>query len=214
MKRLTLAVAVALFGGALSPVPGEAAGDTAKGKALYASCQECHGANGEGSQDNNAPRLAGQHDWYLLRQTENFRSGVRGEHPDDTFGRQMVAPARELTDEQAVADVVAYITTLEADAPPRTEMTGNPEAGQELFRDCTKCHGTKGQGMRDTGIRGDAPRLTGQQDWYLIRQLENFKAKVRGLHEADKEGRKMWAATTLGAGKDIRDVVAYIQTLE
>ena len=60
----------------------------------------------------------------------------------------MVAPARELTDEQAVADVVAYITTLEADAPPRTEMTGNPEAGQELFRDCTRCHGTKGQGVR------------------------------------------------------------------
>ena len=94
-------------------------------------------------------------------------------------------------------------------------MTGDPEAGQELFGDCTACHGTKVQGMRDTGQRGDAPRLTGQHDWYLIQQLENFKAKVRGLHEADKEGRKMWAGiVTLGAGKDIRDVVAYIQTLE
>jgi cytochrome c oxidase subunit 2 len=215
MKRLTLAVVVALFGGALSPVPGEAAGDTAKGNALYASCQECHGANGEGSQDNNAPRLAGQHEWYLLHQMDNFRSGVRGEHPEDTFGRQMVAPARELMDKQAIADVVAYILTLEAEAPARTEMTGDPEAGQELGRGCAQCHGTKGQGMWDMRSDGYTPMLTGQHDWYLIRQLENYKAKVRGLHEADKEGRKMWRETvTLGAGKDIRDVVAYIQTLE
>ena len=68
--------------------------------------------------------------------------------------------------------------------------------------------------MWDMRSDGYTPMLTGQHDWYLIRQLENYKAKVRGLHEADKEGRKMWRETvTLGAGKDIRDVVAYIQTL-
>ena len=33
----------------------QAAGDPAKGKALYATCASCHGAKGEGNQALNAP---------------------------------------------------------------------------------------------------------------------------------------------------------------
>ena len=42
----------------------QAAGDPAKGKALYATCASCHGANGEGNQALNAPAIAGQKEWY------------------------------------------------------------------------------------------------------------------------------------------------------
>ena len=51
----------------------QAAGDPAKGKALYATCASCHGANGEGNQALNAPAIAGQQEWYLTRQLKNYQ---------------------------------------------------------------------------------------------------------------------------------------------
>ena len=89
------------------------AGNPETGKDVYTTCQACHGANGEGNETLNAPRLAGQHAWYLQRQLQNFKAGVRGAHPDDTYGQQMAPMAQTLPDEQAVNDVVAYILSLD-----------------------------------------------------------------------------------------------------
>ena len=52
-------------------------------------------------------------DWYLARQLQNFKSGVRGVHPEDEYGFQMTSMVQALADEQAINDVVAYINTLE-----------------------------------------------------------------------------------------------------
>ena len=60
----------------------------------------------------NAPRMAGMTDWYLARQIENFKEGIRGAHPTDFYGFQMSLMAKTLHDEQAVNDLVAYINTL------------------------------------------------------------------------------------------------------
>lgn len=86
--------------------------DIDSGRKHFVACQGCHGENGEGNPLMNAPRLAGQHDWYLLRQLQNFRSDLRGAHQDDPYGRLMSSMAKTLVDEQAVRDVVAYISTL------------------------------------------------------------------------------------------------------
>ena len=51
-------------------------------------------------------------DWYIKRQLENFRSGVRGSHLSDYYGFQMGLMAQTLHDEQAMNDLVAYINTL------------------------------------------------------------------------------------------------------
>jgi cytochrome c oxidase subunit 2 len=51
-------------------------------------------------------------DWYLKRQLQNFRQGLRGAHPQDFNGAQMALMARSLADEQAVNDVVAHIDAL------------------------------------------------------------------------------------------------------
>ena len=67
----------------------QAAGDAEKGKVLYNICTACHGPNAEGNPALNAPANAGQDPWYLTRQLKNFRTGIRGAHPDDTFGAQM-----------------------------------------------------------------------------------------------------------------------------
>jgi cytochrome c oxidase subunit 2 len=88
------------------------AGDPEKGRALYGVCAACHGPKAEGMRELNAPALAGREDWYLARQIENFKKGIRGAHPDDVYGRQMAPMAQVLADTQAIEDVVAYLTSL------------------------------------------------------------------------------------------------------
>lgn len=88
--------------------------DAANGRALYATCTACHAADGSGVEALGGPALAGLDDWYLVRQLENFRDGVRGGHPDDTLGAQMRAAAQVLPDDEAIRDVVAYINSLQS----------------------------------------------------------------------------------------------------
>jgi len=88
------------------------AGDPVKGQTLYATCGACHGANGEGMQALNAPSLAGQEEWYVIRQLQNFKNGIRGTNPKDIFGMQMAPMAMTLPTEQAIEDVAAYISSL------------------------------------------------------------------------------------------------------
>ncbi len=89
-----------------------AEGDPARGEGLYAVCATCHGPQGEGMQAMNAPALAGREEWYLVRQLENFKSGVRGGNPGDTFGATMAPMAMTLPDKQAMEDVAAYLASL------------------------------------------------------------------------------------------------------
>ena len=213
MKCYLLIFHLVFFG--VFQISAFADGDPVKGKALYATCVACHGQDGEGLQATNSPRLAGLHDWYLLSQLQKFRSGLRGANPEDTFGAQMVPIAKALPNEQALLDVVAYIGTLKASNPPRTEMSGflDPVRAQEIK--CWNCHGTKGQGLKEAFKGIDGPRLAGQHDWYLIRQLKNFKAGIRG-DSKDKGGLEMRvrAKVMLENEQMIKDIVAYIGTLE
>lgn len=48
----------------ITPFTVQAEGDAARGQVIYEVCQDCHGENGEGNHDLNAPSLAGQYDWY------------------------------------------------------------------------------------------------------------------------------------------------------
>jgi cytochrome c553 len=106
---------VAAYVAGLPPVSPPATlhgGDAARGQALYAPCVACHGADGAGIQQLNGAPLRASSDWYLLRQMQNFRSGVRGTNPLDTSGALMRPMSMTLADEQAILDVIAYIATL------------------------------------------------------------------------------------------------------
>ncbi len=83
------------------------------GKALYATCTTCHGADGQGNQDFGAPKLTDLTPKYMHRQIQYFQDGVRGADPQDAQGMTMAAFAKLLKDDQAIADVVAYIKTIE-----------------------------------------------------------------------------------------------------
>ena len=87
-------------------------GDVGRGRSLYQSCAACHGDSGLGNASLSSPPLAGQSDWYLATQLENFRTGARGGAAGDTQGALMRAAAATLADAGAVRDVVAYINTL------------------------------------------------------------------------------------------------------
>ncbi|HEX7034459.1 MAG TPA: c-type cytochrome [Pseudomonadales bacterium] len=100
--------------GTLPDVPAEPTiqGDAAAGQKAYVVCASCHGQKAEGLEQMGGPRLAGQNDWYLVRQLHNYKSNLRGYDPKDIFGKQMQPMANTLTSDQAINDVVAYINTL------------------------------------------------------------------------------------------------------
>jgi cytochrome c oxidase subunit 2 len=109
---MTPALLALAFGLACWSPTGFAAGDVERGKTLFAVCATCHGDRAEGMQEMNAPALAGREEWYLKRQLQNFKSGARGTDSSDIYGLQMAPMAQLLQDEQAMADVAAYLASL------------------------------------------------------------------------------------------------------
>ncbi|MBT9466638.1 c-type cytochrome [Hydrogenophaga sp.] len=178
------------------------------GKNLYAVCVACHGANGEGNVALNSPKLAGQSAWYLERQLHLFKSGARGTHEKDTFGKMMAPMAATLADGSAVADVVAYIASL-PDTRPASTIKGNADKGRARWATCAACHGAEGQGIAAT----NAPRLQGMNDWYMATQLKNFREGVRGAHPQDIYGGQMGLVSEmLRDDAAVGDMLAYINT--
>lgn len=87
---------------------------------------------------------------------------------------------------------------------------GDASRGEPLYAVCSGCHGADGMGSEPA----NAPRLQGQLDSYLIRQLQNFKSGARGSSKDDTFGATMRGmAATLPHDQAIKDVVAYIATL-
>jgi cytochrome c oxidase subunit II len=172
-------------------------------------CSACHGAQGEGNVMLNAPKLAGQSDWYVKRQLKNFKHGIRGAEPTDTFGMQMAPMAATLVDDAAIANVAAYIASLPDFLPPAT-VQGDASRGEELYVTCESCHGAAGQGIWSMS----APRLSRVNDWYLVRQLQNYKQGIRGAHPSDLHGKQMSLVSgVLRDDQSINDTVAYINKL-
>jgi cytochrome c oxidase subunit 2 len=157
----------------------------------------------------NAPRLAGQDAWYLERQLEHFKHGLRGANSEDVYGMQMAPMAAMLSDDAAIRNISAYIAALpESDSP--ASIQGDLERGAKLYGTCTSCHGPDGQGIWAL----NAPRLEGQNDWYLKRQIQNYKNGVRGTHPSDLYGKQMTLLSgMLRSEQDIDDVIAYINQL-
>jgi cytochrome c oxidase subunit 2 len=158
----------------------------------------------------NAPKLAGQGDWYLKRELGDFKSGVRGTAEKDTYGKMMAPMAATLTDAAAVDNVVAYIKSL-PDHPAPLTVRGDVVHGQRIYETCAACHGSDGLGRQAT----NAPRLKGMSDWYLATQLRNFQQGIRGAHPQDLYGQQMASmAAIYSDDAAIKDLVAYINTLK
>jgi cytochrome c oxidase subunit 2 len=210
MKRLFV-VGITLALGIMTAENASAAGDPAKGKASFAVCQACHGANGMGNKALNAPKIAGQEPWYLERQLKNFKAGVRGAHPKDPYGMQMRPMALTLANDQAVSDMAAFLSSMPVSKSSESTVKGDATAGKASYMICQTCHGPKGGGNKAL----NSPKLTGLQDWYIVRQLKNFKAGIRGTKSGDLFGMQMRPmAMTLANDEAINNVAAYIATFK
>ena len=64
---------------------------------------------------------------------------------------------------------------------------GDLQRGKEKYKVCVACHGDNGGGDKVS----NAPRISGQQSWYIKRQLINFMQGIRGNHPEDITGMQM-----------------------
>jgi cytochrome c553 len=103
-----LAFAVAVAAAAMSTAAaaqGATAGDPGKGRDKVQMCQGCHGIEGWRTaypEVYPVPRIAGQHQAYLVKALQEYKSGARS-HPS------MRAIAATLSDKD-MADIAAYYT--------------------------------------------------------------------------------------------------------
>lgn len=173
------------------------------------TCTTCHGSDGRGNRVVRAPGIDGREGWYIRRQLENFRDGVRGTHDSYISGLEMRAAASMLND----TDIDRILRAIEGWRPVPTHegLDGDRENGQEIYStNCVACHGRGAEGIEAVG----APSLADRSDWYLMNQLRLFKSGYRGTHPDDRSGAQMRAMTSgLDVETDMRDVVAYLRTI-
>ena len=223
-KLLTVSISLALAVGA-----GEvfAQGNASAGKAKVASCSGCHAEDGNSTMPG-FPKLAGQHQVYLVKQLQAFKSGARIS--------PMMAPLALGLDEQAMEDIAAYyagnkITPNPApklavsdddddDAPAKTEEQLKAELnnlvtqGSDLYRNgnlsrevsaCIACHEPYAEGNKPAAY----PSLHSQHADYVIKALTDFKT---GARSNNRENMMHMIATKM-TDEDIKAVAYYISTL-
>jgi cytochrome c553 len=213
LKALSRSPRLAAFVSLVIAVPagGAAAdkpllGDASRGAALAATCQACHGAQGEGNPGSGFPRLAGQTADYLASQLRNYADGRRSS--------PVMAPLAKALDAQKLADVAAFYAVRSA---PYAARATHPTAAQLLrgrlltrvgdeskqLQACANCHGPDGSGERYA-----APYLAGQSATYLANAIGEWKTGTR--HSGEKQ---MGPVAVRLDDQDIAALSAYLESL-
>jgi len=183
-----------------------AQGDAATGQAKAAICAACHGADGN-SVVPNWPKLAGQHEQYLVRQVTLIKAGARPVP-------EMMGITPGLSD-QDILDLAAYFAAQKnpggvADESKvvlgeRIYRAGNAESGVPA---CMSCHGPAGEGNPLAGY----PVLAGQHAIYTANMLTRFR---QGEHwgDGDAPSKVMNGSASELTDEEIQAVASYIQGL-
>ena len=180
-----------------------------RGAVLYTTCQPCHMADGGGNLKVAAPAIAGLPQWYVEAQLHKFKSDHRGTHPTDLPGQRMRPLAKAMQDDAQIKLVAAHVAGMPLVYREPTLTGGDAEKGKALYGLCASCHGADAKGNEKL----NAPGLATSDDWYLLTQLKNFKAGVRGTNPGDVTGAQMRPMSmTLADEQAMKDVVAYIKT--
>ncbi|MGH0032734.1 MAG: c-type cytochrome [Myxococcota bacterium] len=107
-------------------------------------------------------------------------------------------------------NLLAIAATVAALVLPALAQAQDLARGEEIYGLCTQCHGTAGAG----DPLSLAPSIAGKSQWYLERQLHNFKQGLRGTHPDDLGGLRMYPMSrSLRSDEDIAAVAAYVASL-
>ena len=188
----------------LAFAPAQAGGDAEAGKTKSATCAACHGADGN-SVNPEWPKLAGQHEGYLVLQMLYFSDGER----DNATMKGMAA---NLSDVDR-ADLGAYFASQKV--TPGKADPALVELGEQIYRGgnsesgvapCMGCHGPKGSG----NPAANYPALHGQHAKYTENQLHGF---AEGNRINENSIKMMQLIASRMTNKEIRAVASYIQGL-
>ena len=179
VHRVLALIGTAAIGCAVSVVGAEEPDAAAKQHAerlAVTVCGTCHGPQGNSTQPK-FPRLAGQNPNYLAAQLKAFRSQARGD--PDALG-YMWGMAAEL-DDDTIAALAAYYAAQKPEPGPRADQA-RITRGREIYEHgiagegvpaCSSCHGPDAHGLQDF------PRLAGQHEQYVLKQLSSFQSNMR-----------------------------------
>lgn len=187
-------------------LPALAKGDAEAGQAKSAVCAACHGMDGN-STVPNWPKLAGQHEDYLVRQIVLIKSGAR-------MVPEMAAITPGLSEED-IEDLAAYFASQQmsggvadealVSAGERIYRAGNPETGVPA---CMACHGPAGAGNPLSGY----PKLAGQHAVYTAKMLTGYR-DGENWGEKDAPSQVMNGVAKPLTDEEIEAVASYIQGL-
>jgi len=203
MLRIAIA-AIALTTFFSAPVM--AVGDPEAGQSKAGVCAACHGMDGN-SQVAQWPKIAGQHEDYLARQTRMVRDQQR-DVP------QMYPIVMNLSD-QDIADISAWYASQtikpgvadEALVEPGRALYhgGNPDSGVPA---CMGCHGPTGNGIPGAGY----PMVRGQHATYTADRLRRYRTgETNG--ENDPHSKTMVGVAENLIDDEIEAVSSYIEGL-
>jgi cytochrome c553 len=148
------------------------------------ACANCHGKQGEGTQDVYFPRLAGKPAGYLFNQLDAFRVGRR-KYPPMNYLLEFQRP-------DFLRDMAAYFAAQRPPLPPPERPAVSSALvtlGETLVTRgdyqrnipaCTSCHGSFLTGM-EPGI----PGLVGLKSKYISAQLGAFRYGTRSAPDPD-----------------------------
>jgi cytochrome c553 len=148
--------------------------DLVAGEAKFtALCAACHGADGNSGTPVN-PKLAQQHPEYLVKQLQEFKSGVRKNAIMQGFASQL---------SDADMKNIAFWAATQKSKPGFAKDKELVALGERIYRGgladrqiaaCAGCHSPNG-----AGNPVQYPRLGGQHADYTAAQLTGFRDGVR-----------------------------------
>ena len=199
MKRLWILAAT--FFGTIVSTSVLAAPSIEGGATKAATCQACHGANGN-STNPEWPSLAGIGADYIAEQLKNFKDGKRS--------NPVMMPMTSTLTPDDMQDLGMYFNSL-----ANTGLEADPsywKAGQALYQGgdrtraipaCMACHGPTALGNEPAKF----PALRGQQSVYVTKQLNDYAS---GARTTGPNGIMETIAKRLSP-EDIRNLASYVQ---
>ena len=171
-------------------------------------CSSCHGPGGH-SPSPMFPHLAGQQKDYIIKQLQDFRNDTRTAPHAQTYLDYLVMWGLVTQLDPPTTDAIAAFYASQPPAAGLPAALPDVAAGRRIYTEgipsenvpaCVGCHGPSAQGT------DSIPRLAGQYQAYLARQLEAFAAWSR-------QNATMHANSVNLTPEQISEVTAYLGTL-